>query len=270
MNKANQNLKVLITGASSGIGESASLFLANKSMHVILVARRLDRLESTKDQIEASGGTASVFRCDLSLSSERSALYDYLVKNDLLPDILINNAGFAWYGYFQKMEWEIARDIIHVNIEAVSHLTSLLLPHMIEKKYGHIINISSIAGKLPEQGIAVYSASKAYVDAFTTALHRELNRTGVHSSAIRAGAVKTEFFEVARKLENGGSVPAERFAIPADRVSKAIWKLIQHPKRVIYVPLYVSISPLLEILFSRIIDLVGPVLLRRKSRVYKK
>lgn len=261
--------KVLITGASSGIGASASLFLASKQIHVILVARRLDRLESLKDQIIASGGTATVFQCDLSRSSERLALFEYLDQNDLVPDILINNAGFAWYGYFHKMEWEIAEGIIDVNVEAISHLSSLVLPQMLEQKHGHIINIGSIAGKLPEQGIAVYSATKAYVDAFTTSLHRELKRTGVHISVLRAGPVKTEFFESAKNLEDGGSVPAERFAIPAERVSKAIWKLIRHPKRVLYVPFYVSVSPLLEVLFSWIIDEVGPVLLRRKSKTPK-
>lgn len=256
---------VLITGASSGIGAATSIYLASKQCEVILVARRLDRLNELKDQIKSVGGTASVYQCDLSQELERIRLYDSLATSNKLPDILINNAGFAWYGFFHKMSWEIAREIIHVNIEAVAHITSMLLPHMIEQRSGHVINIGSIAGKLPEQGVAIYSASKAFLDAYTTSLHRELKGTGVHISVVRAGPVKTEFFDTARSLDNGGSVPAERFAIPSERVSRAIWHLIQHPRRFIYVPFYMTLTPLLEIFFSALIDQVGPVLLRRNK-----
>lgn len=255
--------KVLITGASSGIGAATATYLSARQYHVILVARRIDRLNELKAQIDAAGGSASVHKCDLSRESERIHLFDSLVSTDQLPDILINNAGFAWYGYFHQMSWEIAREIIHVNIEAAAHITSLMLPHMIEQRSGHIINIGSIAGKLPEQGVAIYSASKAFLDAYTTSLHRELKGTGVHSSVVRAGPVKTEFFDTARSLDNGGSVPAERFAIPAERVSRAIFRLIQRPRRFIYVPFYLTITPLLEVLFSALIDQIGPVLLRR-------
>jgi len=257
--------KVLITGASSGIGAATSLYLATKQLHVILVARRLDRLESLRDQIVTAGGIASIIQCDLSNETYRLNLYESLCADDLLPDILINNAGLAWYGYFHSMSWKIALDIIRINNEAAVHITSLLLPHMIDQGYGHVINVGSIAGKLPEQGIAVYSASKAFLDAFTTSLHRELKGTGVHASVLRAGPVKTEFFDTARELENGGSVPAEQFAIPAEVVSKAVWKLMQHPARVRYVPFYLFLSPLLEVFFSSIIDLIGPVLLKRKK-----
>jgi short-subunit dehydrogenase len=257
--------KVLITGASSGIGAATSIYLASKQFHVILVARRIDRLNEIKEQINATGGSASAFQCDLSRELERIHLYNSLNTSDLLPDILINNAGFAWYGFFHQMSWEIAREIIHVNVEAAAHITSLLLPHMIEQQSGHIINIGSIAGKMPEQGVAIYSASKAFLDAYTTSLHRELKGTGVHSSVVRAGPVKTEFFDTARNLDNGGAVPAERFAIPAERVSRAIWRLIQQPRRFVYVPFYLTFTPLLEVFFSALIDQVGPVLLRRNK-----
>jgi hypothetical protein len=79
--------------------------------------------------------------------------------------------------------------------------------------------------------------------------------------------VKIEFFDAARKLENGGAIPAERFAIPAERVSKSIWNLIQHPRRVMYTPFYPAFSPLLELFFSDLIDQIGPILLRRGNNV---
>jgi hypothetical protein len=255
----------LITGASSGIGASTSLLLARKGIHVVLTARRIERLNKLKAEIDAFDGSATVIQADLSSESDRDLLYKTLLNLNLLPDILVNNAGLAWYGYFHEMPWTIADEIVKLNIEASTHLTLLFLPHMLEQKYGRIINIGSIAGKMPEQGIAVYSASKAYLDAFTTSIHRDLKGSGVSVSVLRAGPVKTEFFATARSLENGGSVPAERFAISVDRVSAAIWHLVQHPSRVLYVPFYLALSPLLELLFSAIIDQLGPLLLNNRK-----
>lgn len=253
----------LITGASSGIGAATAFLFARQGVHVILTARRFERLQEIKGKIISSGGSATIFQADLSRESERLRLFDELTQSNLVPDILVNNAGLAWYGYFHEMPWTISRDIIDLNIEAATHMTLLFLPSMVENHYGTVINIGSIAGKLNEQGIAVYSASKAYLDAFTTSTHRELKHSGVNISVIRAGPVKTEFFDAARNLPNGGAIPAERFAIPSDRVAKAIWSAVKHPRKVVYVPFYMVLSPLLEVLFSFIIDQAGPLLLKR-------
>jgi len=266
MQQSSSNLKVaLITGASSGIGAAAALLLASKGIHVILTARRLDRLQELQNEISIHSGNATVYQVDLSVEQEREKLYHWLDQQNLLPDILINNAGLAWYGYFHEMPWQIARDIIELNITAPAHLMRLFLPSMINKHYGRIINIGSIAGKLPEQGIAIYSSSKSYLDSITTVVHRELRNTGVCVSVLRAGPVKTEFFDTARGLENGGSIPAEKLAIPSSRVANKIWTLVKRPRRVAYVPFYLVASPLLEILFSWIIDLLGPLLLRKQK-----
>lgn len=256
----------LITGASSGIGAATALLLAGKGIHVILAARRLERLQQLEESITAAGGRSTVFQVDLSQESERLRLHETLTKQGLVPDILVNNAGFAWYGYFYQMPWSISRNIIDLNIVATTHLSLLFLPYMVNRKYGRIINIGSIAGKLPEQGIAVYSASKSYIDAFSTSIHRDLKHSGVDVTIIRAGPVKTEFFETARNLQNGGSVPAERFAIPASIVADAVWRAVRHPRRVSYVPIYMFLSPLLEVFFSRIIDQVGPLLLKYNKK----
>jgi len=258
------NLKALITGASSGIGASTALLLAEKGIQVILTARRTDRLNQLTEKILASGGRAIPFPFDLTLESDRIALYAALLRQDLLPDILINNAGSAWYGYFHEMPWQVAQDILNLNISATTHLTTLFLPHMVSNGFGRIINVGSIAGKLPEQGIALYSASKAYLDAFSKVLHRELKGTGVIASVLRAGPVKTEFFDTAKNLEKGDTIPAEKLAIPVELVSRAIWHLLLHPKRVKYVPAFMRISPLLEYLFSGVIDQLGPLLLRNR------
>lgn len=257
---------VLITGASSGIGARTAEYLATKGFTVILVARREEKLVSIVNNINSKSGIAYFFSVDLSKQNARIALYNTLLERKLLPEILINNAGFGWYGHFETMNWQTARDLIAVNVEAVAHLTHLLLPSMIAQKRGHIINIGSIAGKLPEQGIALYSASKAFLDAFTTSIYRELRGTKVNVSIARLGPIQTEFFDAARKHENGGNVPAEKMATSVYEVARGLYNLINQPRKVVYIPWFLYFSPLLETLFSSLIDLFGPILLGKKSQ----
>jgi len=261
-----QGKVALITGASSGIGESCAYFLAARGMRVVLTARREHRLNEIAQAIQQQGGQAQFFTHDLSDEQARLQLTQQIAEQVGPVDVLINNAGFGWYGYFYKMDWLDAAMMISVNVAATAHLTRLILPKMLARGTGHIINISSIAGSLPNQGIAVYSASKAFVDAFTTALHRELRGSGVHASAMRLGPVKTSFFDQARRMKNGGSVPAERFAVPVEHVNCAIWRLLQHPRRVMYLPGWLRVSRLVEPMFSGLIDHLGPLLLRHTEQ----
>lgn len=263
--QTNNSKIVLITGASSGIGAKTAEFLASKGFTVLLAARRKDKLAAVVETIKKMGGKAHFFEADLSIEQARIDLIAQLDRETLLPDILINNAGFGWYGHFETMSWQTGRDLIAINIEAVAHLTHLVLPGMLQRGYGHIINIGSVAGKLPEQGIALYSASKAFLDAFTSSLYRELRGSHVTASVARLGPIQTEFFDAARSHKNGGNVPAEKMAIPAEVVARRLYRLIAHPRKVVYIPWTLFISPLLETFFSGIIDLVGPLLLGKKK-----
>jgi hypothetical protein len=156
--------------------------------------------------------------------------------------------------------------MLAVNITAVAHLTSLFLPQMRRRDKGHIINIGSIAGGFPNQGVALYSASKSFLDAFTTVLHRELRGSHVSISVIRAGPVHTEFFDQAAHLANGSRIPAERFGISPEKVAERIWELIRRPRRVIYVPRALAVTPWIELMFGRVVDRLGPLLLRRGQK----
>ncbi|MDO9546037.1 MAG: SDR family NAD(P)-dependent oxidoreductase, partial [Pelolinea sp.] len=250
----------IITGASSGLGASFTKFLAQAGMHVVLIARRKDRLEKLQADINLKGGKASIFQVDLSIEKEREMLFVQILAEIGPIDILINNARFGWYGFFYDMKWELAKQMAEVNMQAVMHMTNLFLPAMVARKSGHIINIGSIAGALPSQGIAMYSASKAFIDAFTTSLHRELRGSGVHVSVMRLGPVKTDFYDQARELENGRSVPAEKHAISTGRVNSALRDLINHPRRVVYVPGWLAIIKYVENFFGWAVDLLGPLL----------
>ena len=178
---------------------------------------------------------------------------------------LVNNAGLGWYGYCDDMPWETALEILQVNVEAVVQLSLTFLSEMRKRNTGHIINIGSISGCLPSQGVALYGATKSFLDNFTTALHRELTGTRVHVSVVRAGPVLTEFGEVALSKENGGHVPTEHAGVSADHVARRIWKLMLHPQRVIYVPDWLRLVPWAELAFGWIIDRVGPLLLKRQK-----
>jgi len=235
-------------------------------MHVILAARSQDRLEELAEIIRRDGGDAEIYIADLTDEDARTRLFEFIRKSRINIDVLVNNAGFGWYGYFSEMDWQTKSEMININVIATVHLTHLFLPQMLARKSGHIINVSSIVGGIPAQGVAMYSASKAFVDAFSTSLHRELKGTGVHMSTIRPGPVKTAFFDTASNSPNGLQVPTEQFAIPVERVAESILRLLNHPRRVAYLPWWLRAVPWLEMLFGWAQDIVGPVALRRSSK----
>jgi hypothetical protein len=255
-----QDKVAVVTGASSGIGAATARQFARTGMKVILVARRLERLIGLRAEIESAGGKAEVAAADLRSEEERARVFERVGA----ADVLVNNAGFGWYGYFNEMNWETAREMLQVNVEATAHLTSLFLPGMRERNRGHIINVGSISGSIPSQGIALYGATKSFLDNFTTALVRELRGTRVFASVVRAGPVRTEFGEAALTKANGGHVPTEKVGVTSEAVAWEIWKLLLRPRRVVYVPRWLRIVPWAELSFGWVIDRIGPLLLRRQ------
>jgi short-subunit dehydrogenase len=253
----------IVTGASSGIGAATAMRLARERMRLVLVARRRDRMTALADDIQAAGGQAEVMTADLTQERAREQLYADVEASHGGADVLVNNAGFGWYGYYTDMPWKTAREMLQININAVAHLTRLFLENMKLRNVGHIINVGSIAGCIPSQGVAIYSATKAFLDAFTTSLYRELHGTRVHVSIVRPGPVRTEFFQAASVRPGGGTVPSERFAITPNLVADKIWRLMQRPRRVVTVPWPLGITPWVEASLGWLMDLLGPILLRR-------
>ena len=200
----------IISGASSGIGAATARALAGSGWRVVLAARRAERLRLLASEIQAAGGQAEIYPVDLAQPAGRQALFAAYPQADLL----VNNAGLGWYGYVEKMPWNVVQEMIAVNMAAAVQLCQLYLPGMRDRRWGHIINVGSIVGGMPNQGVALYAASKAFLDTFTTAVYRELRGSGVEISVVRPGPVISEFFERARGREQGGSIPAERFAVP--------------------------------------------------------
>jgi short-subunit dehydrogenase len=265
MSKEWKDKIAVVTGASSGIGAATARRLAREGLQVVLVARRIERLEMLTREIQQAGGQAVALEADLMEESERSRVFKEIGDRYGNIDLLINNAGLGWYGYGFDMPWKAAWEMLQVNVEAVVQLTIDFLGKMRLRNSGHIINIGSISGSIPSQGIALYGATKSFLDNFTTALYRELSGTHVHVSVVRAGPVRTEFGEAALTRENSGHIPTEHVGVSADYVAWRIWKLMLHPQRVIYVPDWMQVVPWAELAFGWIIDRVGPLLLKKQN-----
>jgi uncharacterized protein len=259
------NKIAVVTGASSGIGAATGHKLAKQGLHVILVARRLARLEQLVAEIRLSNGKADLISADLSEESERQRVYNLVESEYGHADVLVNNAGLGWYGFGTDMPWTTASEILQINVAAAVHFTLLFLNRMRSIGSGHIINIGSISGSLPSQGVAVYGATKSFLDNFTTALYRELTGTRLHISVVRAGPVLTEFCDTAANLDGGMHLPTERMGVTAEAIANQVWKLLEHPRRVVYVPSWLALTPYIENSFGWLIDRLGPLLLRRQS-----
>jgi UDP-glucose 4-epimerase len=252
----------IVTGASSGIGRATARRLAREGLRVALVGRRGERLDQLATELTGAGLTAQAFQADLADEGQRVRVVSE-IRNSLGPiDVLINNAGTAWYGYGAQMDWSVASQMMQVNAIATAHLTLLCLPDMLGRRRGSIINVGSVVGGFPSQGVAIYGATKSFIDSFTTALHRELVHSGVCLGVVRPGYVATELSTVSMAQPGGRRIPGARFAISAEAVAGAIWSMIRRGMRVRYVPRFLSLMPWIELSFGWLIDRLGPLLLR--------
>lgn len=188
----------LVTGASSGIGrELARLFAADGS-DLVLVARRQGRLEMLADELRAAHGvTVHVLAKDLARPEAPAEIFDEMVRLALAIDVLVNNAGFGARGPVAEIEARRQVDMVQVNVTALTHLTRLFLPGMLERRRGAILNVGSSAGFQPVPNLSVYAATKAAVLSFTEGLAEELRGSGVTATVLAPGATATEFAAVA-------------------------------------------------------------------------
>jgi uncharacterized protein len=188
----------LITGASSGIGAEFARLLASRGMHLILVARREDRLKELAQELDTRHGTrCEIISSDLSEPEQSKLLFDNICNLGLDIELLINNAGFGFVGAIDGTDPALMRKMVRLNIAALTELTYLFLPAMLERGHGGVINVASIAGFQPVAYMPVYSAGKAYVLHFSEALWAECRDRGVTVTALCPGTTSTEFFDVA-------------------------------------------------------------------------
>ena len=211
----------LITGASSGIGAEMARQLAPHARTLVLVARRADRLDVLKAELARSGMEIQCHAADLADGAQVERLLTVLEESGTKVDFLINNAGLGDHGLFEDSEWKRVQAMLDVNIQALTRLTHALLPGIIRSGRGAILNVSSITAYLPMPKMAVYAASKAYVNSFTEALRAELRGTGVSVSALCPGPVDTEFGVRAKRAGEEDAAPAPSFLkMPVERIAR--------------------------------------------------
>lgn len=200
---------VVITGASSGIGAELARGLAHRGFPLLLVARRRERLDDLANEVGKEYSVAvEVLPLDLSDARARATLANRLRTEPIAG--LCNSAGFGTSGVFHELPVERESDEVTLNALALMELTHAALPGMVARGAGAVLNIASIAGFQPVPYMAVYSATKAFVQTFSEAVHEELHGTGVSVTSLCPGPVPTEWAEIAN---------AERFSVPLAQVS---------------------------------------------------
>jgi short-subunit dehydrogenase len=205
----------IVTGASSGIGEEFARILVGRGHQVVLVARRADTLEEIAARL---GAQAHPLPADLSQRTERASLLDRVTALGLTPDILVNNAGLSTLGLVAESDPEQELNLVEVDVAAVVDLCSRILPGMVERHRGAVLNVASMAAFGPLPGQAAYGAAKAFVLSYTHSLRGELKGTGVSVTALCPGPVDTGFGEAAgfTKEEADSALPRVMWVSAAD------------------------------------------------------
>lgn len=254
---------VVITGASSGIGKELAKQFAARGYSLILVARRVDKLEFLATNLRQEYQVEVTLRpCDLADRDERTKFRKELEKLNI--SILCNNAGFATFGRLQELDADREREETEVNVVAVQDLTLAVLPNMIRRRSGAILIVGSTSGHQPTPANATYAATKAFANSFAESLHSELNGTGVTCTLLAPGPTITGFNEVAgiSKIDGiGGSL----VWVTADRVAKEAIQGMECNRRIVipgliaqaqtlggrYTP-RIILLPILKQVFSRL------------------
>lgn len=263
-----ENKVVLITGASSGFGEDAARLFAKAGCKVVLAARRIDRLQFLVARIQEAGGEAIAVPVDIvnpddveNMVQTTLDLYDRI-------DILFNNAGIGRVGWFEEHTAERDIDLlIRVNLIGLMSVTRRVLPHMIARREGHIINMLSVAGLISPPLIASYSASKAGARAFTDSLRREVAPFGIKVSAIYPGPASTEFGRHVGKNKAYQSFRSTfNIRMSSEYVARRVLDVARRPRRSLVIPWWFRIVTTLEAFLPIVVDWISYLFSKTKHK----
>lgn len=262
---AGERKTALITGASSGIGAELARLHAEQGGDLIVVARRQEKLESLKSELEAAHGvTVHILPKDLARAQAPQEVYDEVRAWGVTVDYLVNNAGFGSRGFFHKQDWGINEAMIQVNIMALAALTRLFVPDMVARHSGRILNVGSMAGFLPGPLNAVYYASKAFVISFSEAIADELRHTGVTVTVLCPGPTESEFNRVAQMSD----VNLTRTIATARQVAEAGYEAMLRGRTVLVPGVLnkVTIHGLLRLSPRRVSTRISRFLMEKRER----
>ena len=223
----------LITGASAGLGRAFAERYAAQGADVILVARRKERLEEIAQALEAAYRIkAHIIAQDLSVPDAHERVFKQVETLGQPVDILVNNAGFSIPAEYSKTDWARQQAFVGTLVTSVASLTHTALPHMLEQKWGRVINVSSMLAYAPGGvGHTLYPAAKAFVLRFSQSLHHELRKSGVHCTATCPGSTATDFKQ-ASGIGDGGEVRPSMFVESAEKVVRGAMRANERNKAV--------------------------------------
>src|SRR6201996_8320610 len=226
----NNQKTALITGGTSGIGKELAKLFARDKYNLVIVARDHQELDATAGELRQYGVQVRTIAKDLSKMDEAKALCNEI--NEQI-DVLVNDAGQGVYGLFKDNDLDRELDIVHLNICATVILTKHFLKQMVSRGEGRILNLGSLAGKLPGPWQAVYHATKAFVLSFTSAVREEVKDSGVTLTALMPGVTDTDFFNKAGMNDSKAVQDKEAMADPADVAKEGYEALMAGKDRVI-------------------------------------
>ena len=225
---------VVITGASSGLGEATARLLSNEGAIVVLGARRADRLRSLADELISQGGKAVAMTTDVTQRDQVQKLVDAAVQAYGRIDVIINNAGLMPQSLLEQLKVDEWDRMIDVNIKGVLYGIAAALPYMRKQKAGHIINVSSVAGHKVGPGSSVYAATKHAVRALSEGLRQEVKPYNIRTTVISPGAVATELPNTITDAAVGERIKTfyANVAIPADSFARVVAFAMSQPEDV--------------------------------------
>jgi NADP-dependent 3-hydroxy acid dehydrogenase YdfG len=226
---------IVITGASSGIGEATALLLAEKGVRLALMARREDRMQLLAEKVEALGSETLVIKVDIAVRDQVAEAFKKVFDHWGRVDVLINNAGLMPVSYLDKLKIDEWDRMIDVNLKGLLYCIAGVLPGMKSQGGGHIVNISSVAGRRVWPGFAVYNATKFGVTALSEAMRMELTPTmNIKVTVVEPGAVATELTTTItdQDILEGFSKRTGMVPLQADDIARAIKYAITQPENV--------------------------------------
>jgi short-subunit dehydrogenase len=252
-----QGKVVIVTGASSGIGEATARAFGREGAKVVLAARRVERLEALAREINSMGAGAEtlVIQTDLSKLEDIHTLVRKTLDRFGRIDVLVNNAGFGRLDWLENLDPQ--KDIefqFDVNVLGVVQTTRQALPVMIEQRAGHIINMCSIAGLVATPMYTIYAACKHAVHGFSEALRREVKPWGIDVSILYPGGVATEFAHNAGIKRKTNATTPKFLLLSAEDVGRAVVQLVRRPHPMWIIPQLWSLTVLLNKLFPSFVD----------------
>jgi short-subunit dehydrogenase len=258
----------LVTGAASGIGRAIALRLAEEGASLFLLDINMDGLEAVAAAARSHGVEARVCRCDLTSPSDVTAAVQQVLACWNGVDILVNNAGITYYGRTNLMSDENWRQLMAVNLLAPIQLTRELLPHMLKREEGHILNVASALGLIGLARVCAYSTSKFGIVGFTESLRAELARRGIGVSALCPGLVDTRLFTSAKHGKDYAKnvIPPGWLLTTPERIANHAIRAIRRNKGVVVIQLYARAAVMLKRLAPWLIDWCNTFKISRKKK----